>query len=102
MIGMLKNLISYAISFAQLFIHRSHSFVQTINDKHFNVAVVSMSGKPATPGYSLAAAGLIAASIANGQPGQFKVPVGSSELYQITVTPISDIPPVTTYIPPSA
>jgi hypothetical protein len=99
---MIKNIFTFAQTFANLFIHRSHSFVQTINGTHLNVAVVSMSGKPAVPGYSLAAAGLIAASVSSGQPGSFKVPVGGTELYQVTVTPIADIPPMTTYNAPSA
>lgn len=98
---MIKNIVAFAQTFANLFFHRSHSFVQTINGSHFNVSVVSMSGKPATPGYSFASAGLIAASVANGQPGTFRVPVGGSESYQVTITTINDIPPVTVYNEPS-
>jgi hypothetical protein len=97
---MVKNIAVYTSSFLQLYVHRSHSFVQTINGKHFNIAVVSITGKPAVPGFSFTAAGLIAASISSGQPGKFNVPCGE-DLYQVTVTKITDIPPVTTYIAPS-
>jgi hypothetical protein len=97
---MIKNLSSYIQSFAQLYVHRSRSFVQTINGVHLNIAVVSMGTKPAAPGYTFAAAGLIAASIASGQLGEFKVPCGD-DLFQVTITKISAIPPITVYNEPS-
>jgi hypothetical protein len=97
----IKNLSAYTSAFLQLFVHRSHSFVQTIKGVHFNIAIVSMSGKPAAPGFSFAAAGLIAATIASGQPGVFRVPVGSDDIFQVTITKITDIPPITVYQEPS-
>lgn len=91
---MIKNISAHISSMLALYVNRSRTFVQTINDKHFAIEIVYVGKRPVAPEYSFAAAGLIAASLASGHSGKYVVPCGDLDLWHVTITSFSQFPPI--------